>query len=328
MRHESRGASLARLIGVLLFASALGGVRVANATVVERIVAVIGDKPILLSDLRKRARPFLLRVYEQAPGESERSAAISQVYKAILGRMVDEELQRRAAARMNLSVNAREIDDALNRIAANNNLTREKVVAEAGRVGMTEQQYRDELGRQILEAKLMNLHSKVRVSEEDLRNTYRESVMDERRALGFRIASIVIRVPATAEVAKQKRSLIESVADQARRGRDFAELARRFSEDPNTAKQGGLLPTMRPGQLPKVIDQAALALEVGEVSAPIRDGDRLVVIKLIERDQSRLPPYEQAREELAERVYMQKMETAKRQWLDGLRKRTHVEMRL
>jgi peptidyl-prolyl cis-trans isomerase SurA len=69
-------------------------------------------------------------------------------------------------------------------------------------------------------------------------------------------------------------------------------------------------------------------LEVGEVSAPVRVGEQLYVVSLIERDESQLPSYEEAQMELQNRVYLQKMDQARRRWLDQLRNRTHVEIRL
>jgi peptidyl-prolyl cis-trans isomerase SurA len=85
---------------------------------------------------------------------------------------------------------------------------------------------------------------------------------------------------------------------------------------------------MQPGELPPELDSALLAIEPGEVAGPVRFGDAWVVLKLVERGPSQLPEYEQAKSQLQNRVYSDKMETAKRQWLDSLRKRTHVDIRL
>ena len=64
------------------------------------------------------------------------------------------------------------------------------------------------------------------------------------------------------------------------------------------------------------------------MSAPLRLGDAWLVIKLVERGPSQLPEYEKAKPQLQTRVYAEKMDAARRQWLDGLRKRTHVDIRL
>ena len=304
----------------------------ARASVVERVVAVVGEHAILLSDLRARARPFLLRIHRQLPRGAQRTAATSQLYKVLLERMVDEQLQQRAAARAHIAVSASEIDQAIARVAAQNGLTVEQIMNEAVRNGMNEPAYRREIRRQVLDAKMMNLRlqGRIRITEDDLRSAYRLIVMDERRRLGFRAAWIVVRTPRAMPAArlKRKRALAEQIAERAQRGADFGALARRHSDDSDTAKAGGLLGRLRFGRLPRAVDKALLQLEVGQVSPPLRLRDRLVIVKLIERDKTNLPSFEEAAEELHQRVYMEKMAKARRHWLDGLRRRMHVEIRL
>jgi peptidyl-prolyl cis-trans isomerase SurA len=296
----------------------------AHGTIVERVVAVVDNRPILLSDLREQAKPFLVAVHERVPAGAQRAAAISEVYKAVLDRMIDEELQRRAAAQLNISVSAEEVDRALTRHAQGNGITEERLLAEAARAGISERQYREQFRRQLLEYKLMEMRlaGRVRVSEDDMRAAYQRLAVAERRKLTFRAAQIVLRGSDA-----EQRALGEDIARQARSGTDFAELARRHSTDPG-ARSGGLLPTVRPGQLAEQLDRVALSLLPGEVSSPIRVGDQIVILKLLERGASSLPSYEEARAELRQRVYAEKLDTAKRHWLKSLRQRTHVEVRL
>src|SRR5690606_3157391 len=68
--------------------------------------------------------------------------------------------------------------------------------------------------------------------------------------------------------------------------------------------------------------------EPGETSPPIRLGSRLIVLKVLEREESQLPDFDEARRELGERVYLEKMAQAKKTWLDGLRRQHYVEIRL
>ncbi len=325
-RRRSRFVAAGLVVGALLSA-----VPVAHATVIERVVAVIGEKALLLSDLQQRARPFLVRVMDEVPPGAQRAAAISQMHKMLLERMVDEELEQRAANRAHIVVTAREVDDAVARVAEQNNMSVEQVVGEAIRSGLTERDYRTEIRRQVLEAKLLNLRiqGRIRVTEQDLRQAYRRIVVDERKKLAFRPAWIKIDAPrgdgADAVTARRKA---DHVADLARRGADFAELARNYSDDAATRAMGGLLRRVKPGKLPAELDRVALGLEVGEVSPPVRVGDSLVILKIVEREESQLPTYADARSELGERVYLDKMNRARRVWLDGLRKQTHVEIRL
>ncbi|NRA33500.1 MAG: peptidylprolyl isomerase [Polyangiaceae bacterium] len=297
----------------------------AQATVVERVVAVIGQRAVLLSELRTRAKPFLSRIHREVPPGAPRTAAVSQLYSSLLDRMIDEELQHRTANKARLGVTAQEVDDALKRVAKQNKLTVKQLLDEARSTGLSPRDYRKELHQQLLEAKLINLRvqGRIRVSEADLHASYRAMVLDERRRLPFRIAMISLDPKAAGA-----KKLAASIAKQAQDGSDFATLARRHSDDKSTRSAGGLLPKMAPGKFAPSIDKLISQLEVGETSAPISTGPKLVVIQLIEREASQLPAYEASKREIHQRVYMNKMEKARRQWLDGLRKRTHVDIRL
>ncbi len=297
---------------------------------VERVVAVVGERAVLLSDVRDRAKPFLIRINQELPAGAQRNAAISQTYKNVLERMVDEELQQRAANRSKIVVDAREVDEAIGRIAAQNGISVEQLVGEARKSGLDERQYRQEIRRQVLEAKLLNLRvqGRIKVTEEDMRAAYRKLVVEERKKLGFHAAWIRFDSNGDREELKKKRALAESVAEQARSGGDFAELARRFSEDAQNRARGGDLGQLKPGRISPALDQQLMTLEPGQVTPAIRVGDSVFVLKLLEREETELPTYDDAKSELSERVYLEKMGKARRAWLDGLRRGTVVEIRL
>jgi len=309
----------------LLLAAILFMPRDGHATVVERIVAVVGDRAILMSDLRQRAVPYMARIQQELPTESHRAAAITQLHKQIVQQLVDEELISRAARRAKIVISEPEITSALERVAKQNNLTVARLLEEAGANGMKEAQYRDELRRQILEARMlsMRVQGRVRVRDEDLRAMYLALVLDERKKLNFEVAWIVLDGRVT-----DASTQADVLSGRARAGEPFAELAKQFTIDGSTKERGGMLGKVAPGKLPPAIDRIAQRLEVGEISSPIRLGDRLVILKLVARDETQLPTFDEARSELGERVYGEKMAKARRRWLEGLRGQSHVEVRL
>ncbi len=298
----------------------------ADAAIVERIVAVVGEKAILLTDLRERALPLLLRVYASVPAGPQRSATISQVYQTILERMVDEELEEHAAENSGITVTTQEVDEALARISNQNGLTKNQVLAEAKRSGLSIQSYRDELRRQLLQAKMaqLRLRGRVRVTEDDIESAYRGLLTDERLQQTQRTLRLRIPFGANPSEQEQQRKLAESLAEQAQSGADFRALIEKHAASAGS----GLAAPLPPAQEPKPIQRASLILEVGETSPPIKHGGDWVIIQVIERPPSQLPPLADVRAEMHQQVYMEKMTDAREHWLQGLRRRTHVEIRL
>jgi peptidyl-prolyl cis-trans isomerase SurA len=324
-----------RLRAPLIFALALGlsasaatslVERTAQAAIVERIVAIVGDQAILLSDLRERARPFLLRVYESVPPGPQQAAAITQVYEVVLGRMVEEELEDAAASKAGIVVTSQEIDEALKRVATQNNISVGAVLAEAKRSGMNPQQYRDEMRRQVLQAKLVNvrLQGRIRVTDSDLHAAYKRIETEERLRSPQRTLRLVLPYGRGEAEQKKQLALAESLSSRARASGDLQPI---IDEQPPFPGSGAY-PEKPPAQEPAPIQRTSLSLDVGEISRPVRVGDTWLIFQVTERPPTQLPPFEEVREPLSQRVYMEKMAKAREHWIAGLKRRTHVEIRM
>lgn len=304
----------------------------AQATVVEKIVAVVGEKAILLSELRQRARPYMTQILQRVPPGVQQSEMIDSLNRQMLQRMIDEVLERQIADKHRINVSSEEIDAALERVSSAQGMTVDQLIGEAVRGGLTAQEYRDEIRRQLLDGKLLELRVKgrVRVTDEDMRALYGRIVREERTQLGYSLRWIVLRMPqgSSAETVRARRALAERLVGEARAGGDFSAMARTYSDDRDTRESGGDLGQQKPGALEEPIERVAMSLEVGQVSAPFSYADALVIIKVDGRDASRFGSYEDVREQLAQRVHAEQMEKARRKWLDGIRRGMHIDERL
>ena len=96
-------------------------------------------------------------------------------------------------------------------------------------------------------------------------------------------AHIFLRVPqaATEEVQAVAKARIDSVYQEIKNGADFAELAKKVSQDPGSASRGGLLPWIGPNQTLKEFEDVAYQLEVGQVSEPFLSTVGYHIIKMM-----------------------------------------------
>jgi len=144
-----------------------------------------------------------------------------------------------------------------------------------------------------------DLLSKVEVSKEDVRNYYEGhqkefGTPEERRA-----AHILISVSATATQADQDaaKAKAEQLLQQVRKNpAKFAELAKKYSQDPGSASNGGDLGFFGRGMMVKPFDDAVFALKVGEISGMVKSDFGYHVIKLLAIKPSRILPLDEARE--------------------------------
>jgi len=333
-----------RLVALGLVLAAALAQQPAEAIVVERIVAVVGDDPILLSELRARAKPFLLQVQQRVRPGAEQAAAESQVFKDMLETMIDQKLESQAAERAGITVSPEEVENAFRNIATAQGITTAELFREAkARSGLTEQEYRDEIRRQILEGKMLQLRVKgrVRITEEDVKATYERTLREERKRRDYRASWIVLQIMpgSSPEAIAERKKLAAELVTRARAGEDFAALARAYSDEANTRDAGGDLgirapagsPQAQQGQRPALapdFENAVMTLEPGQVTDVIEQERGLVIMKLVSRQPSRYTTYEAAKGEMVQRLQTEILEKAKRKWLDELKKRTHLDVRL
>jgi peptidyl-prolyl cis-trans isomerase SurA len=336
--------ALRRALPAALLAAGLAcSSRPAHAVVVERVVAVIGDRPILLTELRARAKPFLIEIAKKMPPGPQQAAAESQIFKELLEKMIDDELEAQAADKAKVTVTPDEVDNALKNIAAMQSDTVPELVRKAQLSGLTEQDYRDELRRQLMEGKMLQLRVKgrVRITEEDVKAIYERTLREERKRREFHPRWIVLRVPAgsSREALSERQGLAEEIARRVRAGEDFGELARRYSDDSATRQLGGDLDVYAPQGAPQVqngrrkalapeLDAAVQTLEPGQITEPIKVADAIAIVQLVERQASHYTTYDAAKQEMLQRLQTEILEKAKRKWLEELKSRTHLDVRL
>lgn len=310
------------LIGLLTAVLVLAAHRpVADAEVVERVVATINDDAIFLSELRRRAAPFLERIMS-APSQAQQMAAIERLYSELLERMIQEELFIQAADRMQVSVTRAEVDRAIANVQRQSQLPDDQFWQAVRGQGFSPEQYRSDVRRQLLRLKVLNnrARGRVNITEEQVRERYRMMVARARRTAQFDAAHLFVEVPSGAsatEVAAARRRANEI--------RDGIETAQDFWDD------GGVsLGTLSEGSLPEVLEDALMGLDVGEISDVVRGPAGFHIFLLEDRQQASasVPPYEQVRMQVYQQMMEEAMGQQEEQFLAELRRQAVIDIRL
>ena len=107
--------------------------------------------------------------------------------------------------------------------------------------------------------------------EREARRTYELTAQNIGPDGLFQASHILIRLPQQASAAEQARAKqrIDSLYIVLKDGDDFAEVAKQYSEDPGSARDGGMLPWLVKGQLLREFEEVALAMQPGELSRPV-----------------------------------------------------------
>jgi len=302
------------MIGIL-FVHGIQGTA-SGSVVVDRVVAVVNDEIITMSDLQ---REMALR--KSASGQDER---------VVLEDMIDRKLQMAAAKRSGMDVTDKELSDAVADIMKRNNLDSKQFDAALAKEGLTLEQYRAEFKEQITLSRLFNknVRSGIAIDEAEVRAFYERNAKNYSLPEEVRVRQIFLTLPekaAPAQVAAIKDKA-QAVYERARKGEDFIRLVREVSEGV-TAKQDGDLGFMQRDQAIPEIAEAIRSLKPGEVASPFVCAGGYNIIRL---DEVRTPvrPFEKVKDEISKTLYEQKVENTYRSWLQTLRGDSHIENRL
>ncbi len=262
---------------------------------VDRIVAIVGNQPLLWSDVltavnQRRANGMVI------PTDTAAQAAMA---KSVLSELVDEELLVQKAKQLKLE--ASEIDIASNadrqlKTVRDQFKTDEEYRAELKRAGFgTPEEYRrmlvDQYRRQSLQqkafAELRKKAKPVAISDAEISAAYEKSkdVLQKRPSLvSFR--QIIITPKASAEAKARAKAKAESLLVEIKNGGDFEQIAKRESMDPGTKGLGGDLGWNRRGSgLVPEFERVMFALNPGQVSPVVETAFGYHIIR-VDRVQS------------------------------------------
>jgi peptidyl-prolyl cis-trans isomerase SurA len=267
-----------------------------SVIVVDRVVAVVGNRPVLASQVDEEL------FSRQAQGANLPTAPeqLDSVRREVVSSIVDEELLVQQAARDTaIQVTDQEVADGVEQQVrkVRGNFTSEvdyrNELKKAGfqtpeeyRRWLTDQQRRAALQNRLIDGLRSNGKLKpVAPTEQEMRKFFEH----QKGNLGSRPATISFRQivvsPKPSAAAKARaRAQADSIVLELRGGADFATAARRFSQDSASADQGGSLNWFRRGVMVPEFERVAFALKPGVVSDPVESPFGFHIIQ-VERTQ-------------------------------------------
>ncbi len=139
------------------------------------------------------------------------------------------------------------------------------------------------------------------IPEEQLRRDYQASLDRFRTPERVKVRHILLKTTGKSEQEKQAiKARAEDLLKQLKAGADFAELAKKHSEDTGTAINGGEMDWIVRGQTVENFEKVAFSLQPGQLSDVISTEYGLHIVQLLDKEQARLRPFEEVKDELAE----------------------------
>jgi len=155
------------------------------------------------------------------------------------------------------------------------------------------------------------IRAKATVPEANIERAYNENIAQYTSPEQVRASHILLKTEGKDEAAVKAKA--EDVLKQAKSGADFAELAKKYSEDEGSAKNGGDLDYFGKGKMVPEFDQVAFTLAPGQISDLVKTQFGFHIIKVVDKKPAKVSTLAEVRQQILDQLAS---ETARAQAAD------------
>lgn len=291
----------------------------AQAEVVDRIVAVVNNEIITLSELNKATEVYKKNIRASQNSEARKKELIAQLETDMLQKLVDNSLSIQEAGKYGIKVTDKDVDTAIDNFKKTNNLDDDGLRRGLAAEGMTIEDYRERIKEQILQSMLINraVRSKVIVTDTDIQAYYEANKAEFSGDKKYRLKNIL--TPTEEEI----KNVTEKLAENG----DFAALAREYSIGSN-ASQGGDLGVFDISSFSEQIREALKDLGKGEFTKVMQTGGAYQIIYVDDIIMEGKQTVAEAREKIQDILYRKQAKVQFEEWIESLKKSAHIKLML
>ena len=317
-------AGLAILYGILVAS-------VSEGVILDRVVAVVNDDVITLTEVQEEGLQTIRKIVQETLGE-ERERRLRSTERQILDELILRKLQLQEAKKEKIEATAPEVRSAIEELKKRNGLTSDEELRIAmSRELLSEEQFRKGIAEQVALTKLVarQVRSKVVVSEEEARRYYDQHQEQFRDIPQIKIRHLLVAVPQqpTRDEIMRAKSQIEEAQALMKLGAKFSTVAKQYSEG-SLASSSGEVWTMKRGELAPELEHIALTMPIRQVSGIITNPAGFHLIQAEERVAGQVLPFDQVKENVHGILFDQKAEAKFKEWVQSLKAKASVEMKM
>lgn len=287
------------------------------------VVARVNGEAISRTDFEQALKNVEGRAGGPIPAERR-----DEILREVLDQLVTIHVLEQEAKTRSVTVSDSEVDAQIAEIRKQFQ-TEEEFTKALGERGLTLARLREDARREMAIARMVEaeVRPKIDVKEQDVKSFYDQNPDQFQQPETIRASHILLRADQAApESDKQAtRAKANDVLKEIRAGADFAEMAKKYSQD-GSASNGGDLNYFQRGQMVAPFEEAALALKPGQVSDVVETQFGYHIIKLTDRQPPRTVPLDQVAQRIGEFLLMRAQQERANEFIMALRAKSKIEV--
>lgn len=303
-----------RMITLMALLTLFSGLSYATE-VIDRIVAIVNDDIITLSDFNKYIVSLPVQTVEINKDQA-------------LNDLVEQMILTQEAAKLGITVTDAEIDRSIESVKGKLDMSDEQMNEMLTKQNLTTEQFRNQWRLQILSGKLVStlVKGRIAVTDEEIKDLYKQYYGEIENADEVEIAHILISFDASEE--QQALQKANKVAELAKSGSNFSKLVSEYSDDTFSKDKEGVLGYFNKGELVSELEDVVSVTEVGKTSGPVKTISGFHIIKVLDRNTLDESSVDQYREQLRQEIYNQKVTEELEKYIAGIRENAYIEIKL
>jgi peptidyl-prolyl cis-trans isomerase SurA len=305
--------------------------------IIEQVLVKVNGDIVTKTDFETRQvavlrqRPELANANENS---EELRKAVAEVTPQLILEAVDELLLVQRGREMGLALGDQQFNQILENIKKQNNLDdEERFQAALKQEGLTMAELRRNLERQMFVSQVQqrDVAEKISVTEDEARTYYEAHRNEFTTPAEITLREIFVEVPTSerginAAQDDEAKAKAEAARKRALAGEPFAKLAAELSDSGSKAN-GGLIGPISRDELAPALQKQIDSMRVGDVTEPIRTPRGYQILKLETRTESKTRTFDEARDDISQKVGDEKLRGERLKYLERLRQQATITWR-
>ena len=302
----------------------MSSIRLFSQEVVEAIVAIVNDEIISLSEFKREHNEFVQILRSQFEGE-EFNKQYNAMKDMILENMITDKLLLQEAKKEDMNP-AEQVRMTIDKIKEENNISTDEQLRQVMRQqGIDFDLWRKQLEENILKQNIIykEVGSSIVIDDSRIIEYYNANPEEFREPEEVTLKAIYIdpQGKTDEEVEAKKQAII----DRLNNSEDFAAVASELSEGPGK-EEGGDMGSFKQGELEESLWAAVSKIQEGETTPWLNLRGIWILLKLEERQESRIRSFDEVRDEIQEKMYNEQRQVKLGQFLRELKERSYIKI--
>jgi peptidyl-prolyl cis-trans isomerase SurA len=286
-----------------------------SEVIVDKIVAVVGDKVLTLYQLNKMCKPFFEKIPDTIP-EERKERFKNEIRKEVLNVWIQDAVIRIEAEKYGLEISDEEIKKVLeNEIKARGG--KENFYKFLREYGYTYDEYLKKLKEDLTKMKLIQslVHEKVMVTEEEVKKAYEEYIKKNKFEKGYELSLLLIH---------SDNKTAYRIYEDLLKGKDFEEIAEEYRNVVNFIKKVKVKKSELSEEILRELENA----KEKNIIPPVKIDDTYEIIKILKVFSGKPPSFSELRDYFYREIYNKKAQKFLEKWIKELKQKRYIRVYL